>query len=132
MSDQAEFLELCRLAASPGSGGQYTDEKLNAIEQVESDARGVVSRLLAILDATANYKPQVRRRLEDGYWMMQRGDTRVMAEVGAPYIDDANGVTLRITHNAMGVSTELDAESADALASWLNQWRRLRGKPTGA
>lgn len=48
MSDQ-EFLEICRLIASRDTGGQWTDEKANAIEFAYADPRYVVSRLWSIL-----------------------------------------------------------------------------------
>ena len=47
----AEFLEMCRLAAGRDTGWQYTDAKLAAIEELESDPRGVVRRLLELHNA---------------------------------------------------------------------------------
>lgn len=44
--EEQEFLEMCRLAGADDSGGQWTDEKIEAIEAVKADARGVVWRLL--------------------------------------------------------------------------------------
>ena len=43
-----EFLEMCRLAAGPDTGGQCTDKKIDAVEQVEADPRGTVRRLYGL------------------------------------------------------------------------------------
>ena len=43
-----EFLEMCRLAAGPDTGGQWTDKKIDAVEQVEADPRGTVRRLYGL------------------------------------------------------------------------------------
>ena len=48
-----EFLEMCRLAAGHDTGGQWTDEKADAIEALASDPRGAVRRLLALYNAAA-------------------------------------------------------------------------------
>jgi hypothetical protein len=43
--DDAEFLEMCRLAAGEDTGGQWTDEKIDAIDTVKANSRFVVRRL---------------------------------------------------------------------------------------
>lgn len=43
--DEESFLEMCRLAASEETGGQWTDEKIDAIEAVELAPRDAVRRL---------------------------------------------------------------------------------------
>ena len=117
VNDQ-EFLEMCRLAAAPSSGGQWTDEKLDAVEAVKSDPTGVVSRLMAILSAAqAPQQVRVNRRLEDSYWSMQRENTRMFVEAGAPYLGDPNGVTVRLGYGAMGFAIELDVIYADAIGA---------------
>ena len=58
-----EFLEMCRLAAGHDTGGQWTDEKADAIEAVESDPRGAVRRLLALYNAAAQEVERLRAEL---------------------------------------------------------------------
>lgn len=123
-----EFLEMCRLATVAGTGGQWTEEKIAAVEAVKSDATGVVSRLLDILrEAQATKQVAIYRRLEDGYWLMRRGDTRMIVEAGAPQLGDTLGVTVRVVYGTLSfVVVELDADSAAGLELWLRQWRRIR------
>ena len=59
-----EFLEMCRLAAGHDTGGQWTDEKADAIEAVESDPRGAVRRLLALYNAAAQEVERLRAECE--------------------------------------------------------------------
>ena len=49
--NDAEFLEMCRLAAGPDTGGRWTEEKIDAIEEVNVDPRGAVRRLYGMLAA---------------------------------------------------------------------------------
>ena len=51
---------MCRLAAGHDTGGQWTDEKADAIEAVESDPRGAVRRLLALYNAAAQEVERLR------------------------------------------------------------------------
>ena len=47
----AEFLRMCQMCASHDTGGQYTDEKLTAIEKLEMAPRCFVRRLLELHNA---------------------------------------------------------------------------------
>lgn len=64
----AEFLEICRKAAAPDTGGMWTDDKAIAVAAVEADPRGAVKRLYTLYDKASNDLARERersQRLED-------------------------------------------------------------------
>ena len=61
----AEFLEMCRLATAADTGGQWTDEKIDAIEQCQADPRGVVTRLYKMLAAMTQRAEAAEAALAD-------------------------------------------------------------------
>ena len=63
--NDAEFLEMCRLAASRDTGGRWTDEKIDAIEEVNVDPRGAVRRLYGMLAAERARAEAAERELSD-------------------------------------------------------------------
>lgn len=61
--DEAKFLRMCVVAASPDSGGQWTDEKIEAVEALQADPRGVVLKLLEVLRVTNMRAETAERKL---------------------------------------------------------------------
>lgn len=65
--DEAEFLEMCRLASSQDTGGQWTDEKIDAIDTVKGNARFAVRRLFGIYTAQRERAEAAEAELADAY-----------------------------------------------------------------
>ena len=61
--DEETFLEMCRLAASEETGGQWTDEKIDAIEAVELDPRAAVRRLFEMYSEEQQKAAEAEREL---------------------------------------------------------------------
>jgi len=68
--NDAEFLEMCRLAAGPDTGGRWTEEKIDAIEEVNVDPRGAVRRLYGMLAAERARAAASARALDDLHVML--------------------------------------------------------------
>lgn len=52
--DDVKFLEMCRLAATHDTGGQWTNEKIDAVDAVNDDPRGTVRRLYELFVAATD------------------------------------------------------------------------------
>jgi hypothetical protein len=90
--DEETFLEMCRLAAGQDTGGQWTDEKVDAVEAVELDPRAAVRRLFEMYSEEQQKAAEAERELAG-----RTTDT---------YIENM-GVAIRIT---VGSLTSLYAE----------------------
>jgi len=125
--DEESFLEMCRLASSEDTGGQWTDEKIDAVEAVELDTRLILRRLFEMYteeqQKAAEAERELAGRTTDTY--VENMGTAIRITVGSLtslYAERRKSggakVYIQVGNSFMGL--DLGEYAAAAFADWLH------------
>jgi hypothetical protein len=117
--DEETFLEMCRLAAGQDTGGQWTDEKIDAIEAIELDPRAAVRRLFKMYNEERQAKQEVMSAFERSAAMWRQ---RVEAAETKWALVDEYG---RSQWNSGASGSEFEAGPCQTFDEWLAQREEL-------